>query len=95
MAFTTEREYGGRVVHSDFLLFGIVSYTHSNMVVAGAAKEGKSGNKNNTGSRTTYHHILKGNSNRVIKIPWSILRALSPRACLPALRLSISVLITC
>lgn len=27
--------------------------------------------------------MLKGNSNRVIKMPWSILRARSPRACLP------------
>lgn len=32
-----------------------------------------------------YHQMLKGSSKRVIRIPWSILRALSPRACFPAI----------
>lgn len=33
MAFTPKREDGCRVVCTDFLLFGIVSHTHTNVVV--------------------------------------------------------------
>lgn len=42
-----------------------------------------SNNSRQFAMRPTYHQILKGSSKRVISMPWSSLRALSPRACLP------------
>lgn len=32
---------------------------------------------------SAYHQILKGNSKRVIRMPWSNFRARSPSACFP------------
>ncbi len=44
-----------------------------------------------TWTRARYHQMLKGSSNRVIRIPLSILRARSPSACIPGVILLLSV----
>jgi hypothetical protein len=86
VTFTAERIYGRRVIRPNFLLFGIVTDAHPDVIITSAAWDEHL--ESNIplvwwSTSTAYHHILKGNSNRVIRIPWPILRALSPRACMP------------
>ena len=38
--------------------------------------------------QSTYHQMLNGSSKRVIRIPWSSFRALSPKACFPVIGVS-------
>lgn len=87
MAFTSERVYRRRVVVSYLLLLSVVADAHADMVVA---RPTESAQQLQCEPRqyhiATYHHMLNGSSKRVMRMPWSIFRALSPSACLPGHR---------
>jgi hypothetical protein len=85
VTFTSKREDGSGVVVSYFLLLGIIPDTHTYVVVASITKERTSSGLTTvkTAEVRSYHQMLNGNSKRAMRIPWSSLRALSPRACLP------------
>jgi len=89
VAFAPEGVNGRGVIRSDFLLLRIITHAHADVIVACSTAPGR--------LRCvrcalvpwmTHHHMLKGSSNRVIRIPWSSLRARSPSACLPSERVS-------
>ena len=84
MAFAPEGVNRSGIVISDFLLFRVVTNTHTDVVVTcPTTHDIRVAWHDDQGD--TYHHMLNGSSNRVIRIPCSILRALSPRACFPVM----------
>ena len=84
VAFTPEGEDGRGVIFADLLLLSVVSDAHADVSVACATvREAVKEVWLREYKGATYHQILKGSSKRVMRIPWSILRARSPKACLP------------
>lgn len=82
MALAAERIDGRRVVVPDLLLLCVVPNAHANVVVTCATVPYKCVRRS-CQSKRTYHQMLNGNSNRVMRMPWSSFRALSPSACFP------------
>jgi hypothetical protein len=90
VALASKSKHGSGKIHSDLAFFSVVAHAHTNMVVAGEAAGDQYRKRRRASHRQVAHHqILKGNSKRVIKMPWSIFRALSPSACLPRKRVNI------
>lgn len=83
VTFTPEWKDGRWIVVAYLLLFGVVPDSHADVIVAAITEKKGVWLSRRQSSSMTYHQILKGSSKRVMRIPWSILRALSPRACFP------------
>jgi hypothetical protein len=84
MAFATKRKDRRAEIIANLLLFGIISYAHPNMVLAiEASKATVIFHSTQDKVGRAYHHMLNGSSKRTIKIPLSIFRARSPKACFP------------